>query len=62
VFKTAKFVFYVAVLVFSAFIIETTAVNATFVLLFTALLISGPEGVEMLLIRQGAVDDPDSSE
>lgn len=62
VFKTVKFVFYIAVLMFSAFIIESTPVNATFVLLFTALLISGPEGVEMLLIHQGTVNDPDSDE
>jgi len=62
VFKTVKFVFYIAVLAFSAFVIESTTVDAMFVLLFTALLISGPEGVEMLLIRQGAVDDSDNNE
>jgi len=61
-FKTVKFIFYIAVLVFSGFLIETTTVSATLVLLFTALLISGPEGVEMLLIRQGVVDDSDSDE
>lgn len=61
-FKTVKFIFYIAVLAFSTFLIETTAVSATLVLLFTALLISGPEGVEMLLIRQETIDDPNSDE
>jgi len=56
-FRTAKFIFYIAVLAFSAFIIESTTVDATFVLFFAALLISGPEGVEALLIREGVIEE-----
>jgi len=62
VFKTVKFVFYIAVLAFSAFVIESTPANATFVMLFATLLITGPEGVEMLLIRQGVANDPDNDD
>jgi len=62
VFRTAKFIFYIAVLAFSAFVIESTGVDATFVLFFAALLISGPEGAEAFLVRKGVVEDTRTDE
>jgi len=60
-FRSLKFIFYIAVLAFSAYVIESTGTDATLVLFFAALLISGPEGAEYFLVRQGVVDHPDSN-
>jgi len=57
VFRTAKFIFYMAVLAFTAYLIEFQSVEAILAMTFAALLITGPEGVEALLIRNDVIED-----
>jgi hypothetical protein len=59
-FRTAKFVFYIATLVSMAFLVES-GVDPFLAMSFAALLISGPEGLEMWLVNQGAIETPDTS-
>ena len=61
-FRTVKFLFYIVTLAFSAYLIQFVGVNALLVMGFAAMLITGPEGVEALLIRQDVLADPDSEE
>jgi hypothetical protein len=56
-FRTAKFVFYIATLLFSAYLIEVASVTPILAMGFAALLITGPEGLEAYLIRQGVIDN-----
>ena len=59
-FRTAKFVFYIVTLLFSGYLIEVASVQPFTAMLFAAVLITGPEGVEAYLIRQGVIDGPDA--
>lgn len=61
-FRTAKFVFYIATLVFSGYLIELAGVDPFLAMLFAALLIAGPEGVETMLIKQGVIDGADDNQ
>jgi hypothetical protein len=61
-FRTAKALLHIAVLGFSTYLIEATSVSPTFVMLFAALLITGPEGVEALLVRDGRRDGPENTD
>jgi len=56
-FRTVKFAFYIATLVFAGFVLETTATDPFVVLAFVALLITGPEGFETWLVNQGRVPE-----
>jgi len=58
-FRTVKFLFYMAALVFSAYLIEFAGVDPFLAMLFAALLISGPEGVEAFLVKTGQLDTDD---
>lgn len=51
-FRTAKFVFYISVLVSMAYLVES-GVDPFLAMTFAALLITGPEGLEMWLVNQG---------
>lgn len=55
-FRTAKFLFYIATLAFSFYLIQYAAVDPFVALTFAILLISGPEGLETWLIHRGAID------
>lgn len=54
-FRTAKFLFYICTLASMAFLVES-GVDPFNAMLFAVVLISGPEGVEAFLVRQGAVE------
>jgi len=56
-FRTAKFLFYIATLAFTAYLIELAGVEPILAMSFAALLITGPEGVEALLVRNGVIDE-----
>jgi len=56
VFRTAKFLFYIATLAFTGYLIEVASVEPILAMTFAALLITGPEGVEALLVRNGVID------
>lgn len=61
-FRTVKFLFYITALVFAGYLIEIASVQPFVAMLFTAVLITGPEGVEAYLIRRGVIDGPDDPE
>ncbi len=62
-FRTAKYLFYVITLLFSGYLIQYGGVEPTLAMLFAALLISGPEGLEAWLMANGApVDDSGSDD
>lgn len=52
-FRSVKFLFYIATLVFTGYLIESAAVDPFIGMVFAALLITGPEGVESFLIAKG---------
>ena len=54
-FRTAKYIFYMVVLAFSAYLIQYAAVDPFLSMAFAALLITGPEGLEQWLIRTGQI-------
>lgn len=56
-FRTAKFVFYIVTLLFSGYLIELASVDPFVAMSFAALLITGPEGLEAYLVRQGIISD-----
>jgi hypothetical protein len=43
-------------------LIEVAGVQPFTAMLFAAVLITGPEGVEAYLIRQGVIDGPESAD
>lgn len=55
-FRTAKFAFYIATLATTVYLIEFAAVEPMIAIAFAVLLISGPEGLEAWLARQGALE------
>ena len=57
VFRTAKFVFYIVTLAFTGYLIEVASVEPVLAMSFAALLITGPEGVEALLVRNGVIQE-----
>ena len=57
VFRTVKFAFYIITLAFTGYLIEVAAVEPILAMTFAALLITGPEGVEALLVRNGVIED-----
>ena len=61
-FRAVKFLFYIVTLLFSGYLIEVAEVEPFLAMTFAALLITGPEGVEAYLIRQGVINDPSSAD
>ena len=56
-FRTVKFLFYIATLAFSGYLIELAGIEPLLAMSFAALLITGPEGLEAYLVRQGVLED-----
>jgi len=56
-FRTAKFIFYIAALAFSGYLIEFAGVDPFWGMAFAALLITGPEGLETWLLNRGAIPE-----
>jgi hypothetical protein len=52
-FKTAKFLYQIAVLLFVVYLIELASFEPMLAVGTAIVLISGPEGVEAWLVRQG---------
>lgn len=57
-FRTAKYLFYVATLAMTAYLVEYAQVEPLLAMAFAILLISGPEGLEAWLIRTGQLQQP----
>jgi len=55
-FRTAKYLFYVAVLLFTTYLIEATPMTTFVAVAVGVTLISGPEGLELYLVRQGYIE------
>lgn len=55
-FRTVKFIFYMVVLLFSAYLIQYADVEPFLAMAFAALLITGPEGLEQWLIKTGQIE------
>lgn len=53
VFRTAKFLFHIITLLFAVYLIEYTPLTTAVAVGVAVLLISGPEGLEAYLVRQG---------
>lgn len=58
-FRALKYAFYIAVLVFTVYLIEATPVSALVATAVGVLLISGPEGLELYLVREGYLAERD---
>lgn len=58
-FRTAKFIFYIATLATTVWLIQHGDVQPTLAMGFAVLLISGPEALETFLIHQGKLDKND---
>lgn len=58
-FRTAKFLFYIATLLFTVYLIQYAGVEPTLAMMFAVLLISGPEGLETWLINRGQRSERD---
>jgi len=61
-FRTAKYVFYMIVLAFAAYLIQYAMVEPFLAMAFAALLITGPEGLEQWLIKSGQIETNDGDE
>ena len=61
-FRVIKFLFYICVLAFTVSLIEIVGVNSMIAIAVAVTLISGPEGVELYLIRQDVLPKRDTSE
>jgi len=61
-FRTVKFLFYILTLLFSGYLIEMASVDPFVAMTFAALLITGPEGLEAYLVRQGVIAAPGENE
>ena len=61
-FRTAKYVFYMIVLAFAAYLIQYAGVEPFLAMAFAALLITGPEGLEQWLIKSGQIDTNEGGE
>lgn len=60
-FRTLKFLFYILTLAFTGYLIEVAGVEPIVAMTFAALLITGPEGVEALLVHNGVISDGGSN-
>jgi hypothetical protein len=61
-FRTVKFLFYILTLLFSGYLIEMASVDPFVAMTFAALLITGPEGLEAYLVRQGVIAAPSDNQ
>lgn len=61
-FRTAKFLFYMMTLAFTGYLVQYAGVEPLLGMAFAALLISGPEGVEALLVNAGKLEDIDTDD
>lgn len=59
-FRTAKYLFHVAVLLFTVYLIELAGVEPVVATGVAVVLIAGPEGVEAWLVRQGVLAEADA--
>jgi hypothetical protein len=59
-FRTAKYLFHVAVLLFTVYLIEIAGVEPVVATGAAVVLIAGPEGVEAWLVRQGVLAEADA--
>lgn len=59
-FRTAKYLFHVAVLLFTVYLIELGGVTPLVASGIAIVLIAGPEGVETYLVRQGVLAEADA--
>jgi len=55
-FRAAKFLFQIAVLAFTVWLVEFVGVSWEVAVSLAVLFISGPEGLEAWLVRQGVLD------
>ena len=59
IYRTAKYVFYIATLAMTTYLIQYAGVEPFIAMAFAALLITGPEGLEAWLIKIGRLEgDP----
>lgn len=56
-FRTVKFLFHIATLLFTVYLIEATTFDTSLAVFVAVLLIAGPEGLEAMLVRQGYLTD-----
>lgn len=56
-FRTAKYLYYIATLCFTGYLIEVASVEPFIAMTFAALLISGPEGLEAWMVRKGHIQE-----
>jgi hypothetical protein len=61
-FRTAKYVFYIATLAMTTYLVEYQSVEPVIAMAFAALLITGPEGLEAWLIRTGQLQSPQQAD
>lgn len=61
-FRTAKFLFHIATLLFAVYLIEYTPLTTMVAVAVAILLISGPEGLEAYLVRQGVLKAADGGD
>ena len=54
-FRTAKYLFNITALAFAAYLIEAAALDPIIAAGLAALLITGPEGLELWLVKQGVL-------
>lgn len=59
-FRTAKFVFYTVAILFAVYLIEFTELSTIVAVGVAVFAINGPEAVEMYLVRQDVIADPDT--
>jgi len=57
-YRTAKYLFYIATLAMTTYLIQYAGVEPTLAMAFAALLITGPEGLEAWLIKIGRLEQP----
>jgi len=55
-YRTAKYLFYIATLAMTTYLIQYAGVEPTLAMAFAALLITGPEGLEAWLIKIGRLE------
>lgn len=61
-FRAIKFLFYICVLAFTVYLIEFVGINSMIAIAVAVTLISGPEGVELYLIREDVLPERDTFE
>jgi len=55
-FQTVKFIYKIVALLFSVYLIQYTGFETTLAVMTAVLLVTGPDGLEAYLTRQGYLD------